>query len=340
MSTIRLLVLHEQQIPRDGLCMLIDAQPCMEVVGKAKDSPSAVTLLRETKPDLIIMNISLPDTRGIGAIKQLRQECPDICILILSEYDDPVFIRSALAAGGSGCITKQASVSDFWTAIHTIYQGRPFVDPTLAGTLQDSLMDQHVETLQGLLPTVCKHLTAREREVLRNVMQGLTDREVAARLGISEKMVKTHLSNMLQKLNIDRLVDLFRTSLTTPATVLIVEDDAGVREALVEILRPQGYFVRTAATTAEAEAALRQLGADGVQLIIADIQLTPNARAREGYALYQRWTTIYPRLPFLLMSGDPRHQDLPAVQDRAVQWLTKPFSPTALLDTIRAALAS
>lgn len=270
---------------RDCLCMLIDTQPYMKVVGKAKDSPSAVALLRETKPDLIIMNLSLPSTRGISAIKQLRQECPDIRILILSEYDDPVFIRSALAAGGSGYITKQASVFDFRTAIHTIYQGRPIVDPALAGTLQDSLMDQHSETQQGLLPTLRKHVTA-------------------------------------------------------PATILIVEDDAGVRETLVEILRPQGYLVHTAATAAEAEAALRQLGAEGIQLIITDIQLTPDARACDGYTLYQRWTAIYPRLPFLLMSGNSLHKDLPAVQDRAVQWLTKPFSPTALLDTIQAALAS
>jgi two-component system response regulator NreC len=318
--------------------MLIDAQPCMEVVGKAKDTLSAVALFCETKPDLIIMNISLPDSRGIRAIKQIRRECPGIRILILSEYDDPVFIRSALAAGGSGYIAMRASVSDLRTAIHIIYQGCPFVDPSVAGTVLDSLMDQYVETLQDLHPIVRKHFTDREQEILRNAVQGLTNREVATRLGISEKTVKTHLSNVFRKLNISQLVDLFRPPLTIPATVLIVEDDAGVRETLVEILRPRGYLVHTAATVAEAEAALRQLGAEGVQLIIADIQLTPDARAREGYALYQRWSAIYPGLPFLLMSGDPCHKDLPAVQDRAVQWLTKPFSPTALLDTIRVAV--
>jgi DNA-binding NtrC family response regulator len=101
-------------------------------------------------------------------------------------------------------------------------------------------------------------------------------------------------------------------------------------------LCPQGYLVHTAATVAEAEGALRQLGAEGLQFVIADIQLTLDARAREGYELYQRWTAIYPRLPFLLISGDPCYQDLPAVRAGAVRWLTKPFSPTALLDTIGA----
>jgi DNA-binding NarL/FixJ family response regulator len=335
MSTIRILILDERTMIRVGLRMLIDAQPNIEVVGEAKDSPSALALIRETKPDLIITNISVPDTSSINAIKQLRHEYPYTRVLILSEYDDPAFVRSALAAGGSGYITKQASVPDLLTAIHTIYQGRPFVDPILAGTLlPDCLMHQRVETPQGLPPAMREFLSARKREVIRNMIQGLTNHEIATRLGISEKTVKTHLRTVFRKLHIRRRVDLLRALLTSLATILVVEDDAGVRETLVEILRPQGYLVHTAATVAEAEAALRQLGAEGVQLVIADIQLTPNARAREGYDLYQRWTTIYPRLPFLLMSGAPCLQDLPAVRAGAVRWLTKPFSPTALLDTI------
>jgi two-component system, NarL family, response regulator NreC len=335
MSTIRIFILTNQAMIGDGLRMLIDAQPDIEVVGKAKDSPSALALMRETKPDLIITHISVPDTSGIQAIKQLRQECPYARALILSEYDDPAFVRSALAASGSGYLSKQASVPNLLTAIHTIYQGRPYVDPTFAGTLlQDFLMRQRVETPQGLPPAMRKFLSTREQEIIRDMIQGLTNHEIATRLGISEKTVKTYLSTVFRKLHIRRRVDLLRTLLTSPATILMVEDDAGVRETLVEILCPQGYLVHTAATVAEAEAALQQLGAEGIQLVIADIQLTLDARAREGYELYQRWTAIYPRLPFLLMSGDPRYQDLPAVRAGAVRWLTKPFSPTALLDTI------
>ena len=340
MSTIRILIPDGQTILWVGLRMLIDAQPDIEVVGEAKDSPSALALLRETKPDLIIIDMGLPHTSNIQTIKQLRQECPYTRVLILNEYDDPAFVRSALVAGGSGYITKKASAPDLLTAIHAIYQGRPCVDPTLAGTLlQNFLMYQRVETPQGLPPAMSEFLSAREREVVREMIQGLTNREVATRLGISKKMVKTHLSAVFRKLHTRRRVDLLRTLLTSPATILIVEDDTGVRETLVEILRPWGYLVCTAATVAEAEAALRQLGAEGVQLVITDVQLTPDARAHEGYELYQRWTALHPRLPFLLMSGDPRYRDLPAVQAGAVRWLTKPFSPAALLDIIRAALA-
>jgi DNA-binding NarL/FixJ family response regulator len=129
MSKIRILILDNQTIARVALRMLIDAQPDMEVVGEAKDSPSALALIRETKPYLIITHISVPDTSGIQAIKQLRQEWPNARVLILGEYDDPAFVRSALAAGGSGYLTKQASVPDLLAAIHAIYQGRPSVDP-------------------------------------------------------------------------------------------------------------------------------------------------------------------------------------------------------------------
>src|SRR5215211_7851859 len=108
MSTIRILILGDQTILRVGLCMLIGAQPDLAVVGDAEASPSALALLRETTPDLLIIDMGLPHTSDIQTIKQLRQECPSTRVLILSEYADPAFVRSALAAGGSGYITKHA----------------------------------------------------------------------------------------------------------------------------------------------------------------------------------------------------------------------------------------
>jgi DNA-binding NtrC family response regulator len=100
----------------------------------------------------------------------------------------------------------------------------------------------------------------------------------------------------------------------THATVLIVDDDAGVREALVEILRPTGYRALTAATVQVAEEARRQVTPGGIDVVIANIHLTADPQAREGYALWQRWTALDPHLRFILMSGDPRNQDLPAIR--------------------------
>ena len=124
----------------------------------------------------------------------------------------------------------------------------------------------------------------------------------------------------------------------THATILAVEDNTGVREALVEILRPEGYRVLTAATVPEAEEARRQLTPGGIDVVIANLHLTAEREAREGYALWQRWTALNPQLRFILISGDPHAPDLPAIRAGAVRWLPKPFRPVEVLDTVRDAL--
>jgi two-component system, NarL family, response regulator NreC len=211
MSTIRILILDDQTILRVGLRMLIDAQPDMEVVGEANDSPSALVLIRVTKPDLIVMDMSLPDTSGIQAIKQLRQECPDARVLILGDYDDPTFVRSVLAAGGSGYITKQAAVSDLWMAIHTISKGRSFVDPTLANILlQDLLMTKKAARRSQDHDSRRNLLSPRERQVLILLAQGYTNREVAEQIYVSIKTVETHRARIAQKLELRNRADLTR----------------------------------------------------------------------------------------------------------------------------------
>jgi two-component system response regulator FlrC len=124
----------------------------------------------------------------------------------------------------------------------------------------------------------------------------------------------------------------------THTTILIVEDDAGVREALVEILRPEGYGVLTAATAQEAEEIKQQVTPEGIDVVIANIHLTPDPEAREGYSLWQRWNALDPQLRFILISGDTSCRDLPAIRAGAVRWLTKPFGPAEVLETLRGVL--
>jgi two-component system response regulator NreC len=210
MSKIRILILDDQTILRVSLRMLIDDQPDMEVVGEAKDSSSALALLRETNPDLIIMDVSLPDTSCIQAIEQLLQECPYARVLILGKYDDPAFVRSALAAGGAGYITKQASVSDLWTAIHTIYQGRPFVDPTLTDTLLQHLLTKKAARCSKDQDSRHSLLSPRERQVLILLAQGYTNREVAEQIFVSIKTVETHRARIAKKLELRNRAELTR----------------------------------------------------------------------------------------------------------------------------------
>ncbi len=120
--------------------------------------------------------------------------------------------------------------------------------------------------------------------------------------------------------------------------ILLVEDDAALQNVLAMALRVHGYDVATAATVQEAEATMQQLGATAISLVIADINLTGRYEAREGYALYQRWTTAYPALRYLLISGDQRNTTLPAIHVGAVPFLAKPFGIRALVTTVEALL--
>jgi DNA-binding NtrC family response regulator len=122
--------------------------------------------------------------------------------------------------------------------------------------------------------------------------------------------------------------------MATHDTILIVEDEVGVREILHEALRFYGYRVITAATVQEAENALQSLGVAETNLVITDINLTPSHNAQEGYALYQRWSALYPALHFILISGDSSNQELPDIRSGAVRFLAKPFGIDALLEVV------
>jgi DNA-binding NtrC family response regulator len=121
----------------------------------------------------------------------------------------------------------------------------------------------------------------------------------------------------------------------TQDTVLIVEDMVEIRETLYEGLSFYGYRVITAASMQEAEEALQRLGVAEIDLVIADINLTPDPKAQEGYALYKRWSMLYPAFRFILISGDPRNQKLPEIRARAVRFLVKPFGIDALQEVVR-----
>jgi DNA-binding NtrC family response regulator len=121
---------------------------------------------------------------------------------------------------------------------------------------------------------------------------------------------------------------------SSQAIILVIDDDKTIRSLLHEALNLSGYQVTTVGTVQEAEDILQQFGAAALGLVITDIQLTANRQAREGYVLYQRWRASYPTLPFLLISGDPSNQTLPAIRTGAVHFMTKPFTMSELLETV------
>lgn len=224
MPKIRILMVDDHAIVRAGLRLLIDAQPDMEVVGEARDSRTALAKALETKPEVTLMDISMPGTSGLKAIEQLLRVCPHTRVLVLTMYNDPAYARSALAAGGSGYVAKQAAASDLLTAIRSVYQGCPFVDPTLAGRLLQDLMKKEVTRRSAPPGTARSLLSPREREVLILLVQGYTNRQVAEQIGVSIKTVDTHRAHIVQKLELSSRAELTRyaleSGLITPDTFL------------------------------------------------------------------------------------------------------------------------
>jgi two-component system response regulator NreC len=224
MPKIRILMVDDHAIVRAGLRLLIDAQPDMEVVGEARDSRTALAKALETKPDVTLMDISMPGTSGLKAIEQLLRVCPHTRVLVLSMYNDPAYARSALAAGGSGYVAKQAAASDLLTAIRSVYQGCPFVDSTLAGRLLQDLLRKEVTRRSAPPGTPRSLLSPREREVLILLVQGYTNRQVAEQIGVSIKTVDTHRAHIVQKLELSSRAELTRyaleSGLITPDTFL------------------------------------------------------------------------------------------------------------------------
>ena len=201
MPKIRILLVDNHTVVRVGLRMFIDAQPDMKVVGEAQDSRTALAKALETKPDVTLIDISIPGTSGIMVIEQLLRVCPHTRILVLTMYNDPAYARSALAAGGSGYLAKQAEASDLLTGIRSVYQGYPFVDPTLAGHLLQDLLGKEATGRLAPPGTSRSPPSLREREVLILLAQGYTNRQVAEQTGVSIKTIGTHRAHIFRSLS-------------------------------------------------------------------------------------------------------------------------------------------
>jgi DNA-binding NarL/FixJ family response regulator len=204
--TIRVLLADDQPLVRAGLAMLIDAESDLEVVGEAGNGRDAVDLARRLRPDVVVMDVRMPELDGVEATRQLleddsEQDDPDaVKVIILTTYhvDDAVY--AALRAGASGFLLKDAAADELISAIRTVQEGDAWLDPPVARRL---LMDfaARAERLVAS-PAVIAELTSREREVLILMAHGFSNTEVAQRLVVSLATVKTHVSRILMKLGV------------------------------------------------------------------------------------------------------------------------------------------
>ncbi len=204
--SIRVLIVDDHAVFRAGLKMLIDAEPDLEAVGEAGTARDSVFQARSLKPDVILMDVVMPDQNGIDIVPTLLHERPETKILVLSMQDDPQYVRQAFANGASGYILKEAADTEVVAAIREVAQGHNYVHPTVGARLIAA------ETAEARRAEE-DPLSDREREVLRLLALGHTNQEISAQLYISVRTAETHRAHIMQKLRLSSRAELVRYAL-------------------------------------------------------------------------------------------------------------------------------
>ena len=209
MNTLRIFLADDHVVMREGLRSLVNAQSDMNVVGEAGSGRAALLQAREMQPDVVIMDVSMPDMNGLQVTELLKRTCQKIMVLILTAHDDGGYLRQLLEVGASGYVLKKAAADDLIKAIRVVADGGVYLDPSLAGKVVGGYLGKR--GLGG--KTLGNEISEREAEVLRLVAWGYTNKEVAGYLRISVKTVETHKANLMQKLDLKSRVEIVRYAL-------------------------------------------------------------------------------------------------------------------------------
>ncbi len=204
---IRILLADDHTILRAGLKMMLNAQPDMEVVGEAQDGRQAIEETQKLQPDIVLMDITMPDLNGIEATRQIKRLVPDVKILMLTMHEHDEYVFQALQAGASGYMLKEAADTELITALHVITSGQFYLSPTAQSVVVGDYL-QKVRT--GEERDSYSSLTEREREILKLVAEGYTNNQIAERLVISPKTVDTHRTHIMDKLNMHSRAELIK----------------------------------------------------------------------------------------------------------------------------------
>lgn len=207
MSPIRVLIAEDHTIVREGIRLILEAASDIEVVGEVTNGRDAVAQACELEPDVVCMDISMPDVDGLEATQQIKQRCPDVRILALTVHESDEYFFQMLKAGASGYVLKEAASSDLVSALRAVARGEVFLYPTVAKKLVDDYVSRVGE---GGEPERYHGLTPREREVLTLIGEGLTNKEIAERLVISLSTVQTHYSHIVEKLGLNNRAELIK----------------------------------------------------------------------------------------------------------------------------------
>lgn len=205
-TQLRVLVADDHATVRQGLKLLIDSQPDMTVIGEASDGHGVLERANALRPDVVIMDISMPGMNGLVATRLLRDAPPHPAIVALTRHEDDTYLRELIQAGASGYVLKQSAPAEFLRAIRAVAAGRIYLDPAMTPAVADGLLDRDRTTSRPASTPISK----RESDVLRLIAVGYSNKEVAAQLRISVKTVEVHKANAMRKLGLTGRVDVIR----------------------------------------------------------------------------------------------------------------------------------
>lgn len=206
LKKLRIFLADDHALLRDGLKALVNVQPDMEVIGEADNGRAAWLRAKELRPDVIVMDVSMPDLNGVQATEKLKMDCPDVKVLALTAYKDKGYLDQLLKVGASGYVLKLSAAEELIKAIRMVALGEVYLDAEMADKVTDSYIRN--QFLRGA--TRQKDLSEREEQVLRLIAQGYSNKEIAAKLGISVKTVESHKTNLMEKLELRSRTEIVR----------------------------------------------------------------------------------------------------------------------------------
>ena len=202
---IRVLIADDHKIMLAGLRSLLEKQDDFEVVAEASNGRKAVQLAREKEPDVVVMDVSMPDLNGIEATTQISESLPATRVIALSMHSDKRFVTGMLRAGAAGYLLKDCASQELATAIHRVAEGKKYLSPEITGVVIDDFLQGPPagEATAGASP-----LSAREREVLQLIAEGWSTKQIAAHLYVSIKTIETHRRQLMKKLDLHNIAEL------------------------------------------------------------------------------------------------------------------------------------
>lgn len=207
MEAIKILIVDDHPVVREGICSMLMREPDFKIVGEATNGLEAIESVRELSPDVVLMDLRMPEMDGVEAISKIKEEKPEVKFIILTTFSDDEYIFKGIAAGARAYLLKDAPREELFKAIRAVSRGESLIQPVVASRLLDRLAELSKKTPSAEM------LSERELEVLRLMASGVSNKDIAGQLSITQSTVKTHITSIFQKLNVTTRTEAVTTAL-------------------------------------------------------------------------------------------------------------------------------